>query len=146
MMRCVISLALAVAAAELTGCSRESAGERLTRECKEIVDGATDSENATNPDVATVKRTDMETVIRSEQWATTALRKAIQAELNELETSRGYTSDKYDAAWDRVVNKGGERDAIWRAAFHNDLPRRERIRGRKIRECVANRETKEGAR
>jgi hypothetical protein len=56
MMRYVTSLALAVAATELTGCSRESAGERLTRECRESVDGATDSENATNPDVATVKR------------------------------------------------------------------------------------------
>src|SRR5262245_23921327 len=144
-MRCVISLALAVFAAELSGCSRESSGERRTRECREIVDGATDSENATNPDVATVKRADMEAVIRSEQWATTPLRKAIQAELNKLETSRGYTSDKYDEAWDRVVNKGGERDAIWRAAFENELPRRERIRDRKIRECVKNRETKEGA-
>jgi hypothetical protein len=39
----------------------------------------------------------MEAVIRSEQWATTPLRKAIQAELNELETSRGYTSDKYES-------------------------------------------------
>src|SRR5262245_32166407 len=124
-MRCVISLALAVFAAELSGCSRESSGERRTRECREIVDGATDSENATNPDVATVKRADMEAVIRSEQWATTPL--------------------KYDEAWDRVVNKGGERDGIWRAAFDNDLPRRERIRDRKIRECVKNRETKEGA-
>jgi phage-related minor tail protein len=146
MMRCVISLALAVVATELAGCSGESAGKRLTRECREIVDGATDSENATNPDVATVKREDMEAVIRSEQWAMTPLRKAIQAELHELETSRGYTSDQFEAAWDRVVNKGGERDAIWRAAFDNDLPRRERIRDMKIRECLANRERKEGAR
>ena len=110
------------------------------------MDAGTDSENATIPDVTTVKREDMEAVIRSEQWATTPLQKAIQAELNELETSRGYTSDKYEAAWDRVVNKSGERDTIWRAAFDNDLPRRERIRDRKIRECLANRERKEGAR
>jgi hypothetical protein len=145
-MRRVISLALTVVATELSGCSGESAVERLTRECREIVDGATDSENATNPDVATVTRADMEAIIRSEQWATTPLRKAIQARLNELETSRGYTSDKYDTAWDQVVNKGGERDTIWRAAFHNDLPRRERLRDRKIRECVTNRAQKEGAR
>jgi len=121
MMRCVLSLAPVVVVVAFTGCSREGAVGRLARECREIVDGATNSEDATNPDVATVKRVDMEAVIRSEQWATTPLRKVIQAEFNELETSRGYTADKYDAAWVRVVNKGGERDAIWRAAFDNDL-------------------------
>ena len=146
MMRCVLSLALVVVTVALTGCSRENAGERLTRECREVVDAAVDSENTTNPDVATVKRTDIEAVIRSEQWATTPLRKAMQAELGELETSRGYTSDKYDAAWERVVNKGGERDAIWRAAFDGDLPRRQRILDKMIRECVLTRGTKEGAR
>jgi hypothetical protein len=122
-----------------------SAAERLTRECREAVDATADAETTTNPDVAIVKRTDMEAVILSEQWATTPLRKAMQAELVELETSRGYTSDQYEAAWDRVVNKGGERDAIWRAAFESDLPRRERIRDKMIRECVWER-TKEGAR
>ena len=146
MMRSVLNLAPVVLTVALSGCSRENAGEPLTRECREVVDAGTDSENATIPDVTTVKREDMEAVIRSEQWATTPLQKAIQAELNELETSRGYTSDKYEAAWDRVVNKSGERDTIWRAAFDNDLPRRERIRDRKIRECLANRERKEGAR
>ena len=146
MMRSVISLVFAVVATELAGCSRESAGERLIRECGEVVDRTADSGDTTNPDVATVKRADMEAVIRSERWATTPARKAIQAELNELETSRGYTSDKYDAAWDRMVNKGGERDSIWRAAFDHDLPRRERIRERKIRECVSKLETKTGAR
>ena len=146
MMRRVLSLAPVVVVVALTGCSRQTVGEQLTRECGEVVDAASDSADTTNPDVATVKRADMEAVIRSEQWATTPLRKAIQAEFNELETSRGYTADKYDAAWDRVVNKGGERDAIWRAAFDHDLPRRERLRERKIRECVSNRETKEGVR
>jgi len=146
MMRCVFSLAPVVLTIAFSGCSRENAGERLTRECREVVDAGADSESTTNPAVATVKRTDMEAVIRSEQWATTARRKAMQAELAELETSRGYTSDKYDAAWDRVVNTGDERDAIWRAAFESDLPRRERIRDRMIRECVRKRETKEGAR
>jgi hypothetical protein len=146
MKRSVLSLVFAVLATELVGCSRESGGERLTRECGEVVDRMADSGDTTNPDVATVKRADMEAVIRSQRWATTPLRKAIQAEFNELETSRGYTSDKYDAAWNRVVNKGGERDAIWRAAFDNDLLRRERLRERKIRECVSNRETKEGVR
>jgi len=146
MMRCVLSLALVVVMVALTGCSRENAGERLTRECREVVDARADAENTTNPAVATVKRADIEAVIRSEQWATTPLRKAMQAELGELETSRGYTSDKYDAAWDRVVNKGGERDAIWRAAFDSDLPRRTRIRDRMIRECVSKRRTMEGAR
>jgi hypothetical protein len=109
------------------------------------VDAAADSEDTTNASVATVKRTDMEAVIRSERWATTPLRKAIQAELHELETSRGYTSDEYDAAWNRVVNKDGEHDAIWRAAFDNDLLRRERLRDRKIRECILKRNMKEGA-
>lgn len=146
MMRCVLSLALVVVTVALTGCSRENAGERLTRECREVVDARADAENTTNPAVATVKRADIEAVIRSEQWATTPLRKAMQAELGELETSRGYTSDKYDAAWDRVVNKGGERDAIWRAAFDSDLPRRARIRDRMIRECVSKRRTMESAR
>ncbi len=146
MMRCVLGLALVVVTVALTGCSRESAGERLARECREVVDAAVDSENTTNPDLATVKRPDMEAVIRSEQWATTPLRKAMQTELGELETSRGYTSDKYDAAWERVINKGGERDAIWRAAFDGDLPRRQRIRDKMIRECVRTRGTKEGAR
>ena len=146
MMRCVLSLALVVVMVALTGCSRENAGERLTRECREVVDTRADAENTTNPAVATVKRADIEAVIRSEQWATTPLRKAMQAELGELETSRGYTSDKYDAAWDRVVNKGGERDAIWRAAFDSDLPRRARIRDMMIRECVSKRRTMEGAR
>ena len=146
MMRAVFSLGLVVAAVAPTGCSRESVGERLTRECGGIVEAEADSENATNPAVATVKRTDMEAVIRSEQWATNPLRKAIRAELDQLQTSRGYTSDTYDAAWDRVVNKGGERDAIWRAAFDKDLPRRDRIRDRKIRECVSKLETREGAR
>ena len=145
-MRCVLSLALVVVTVALTGCSQENAGERLTRECREVVDAAADSENTTNPAVATVKRADMEAVIRSEQWATTTLRKAMQAELGELETSRGYTSDKYDAAWERMVNKGGERDALWRAAFDSDLPRRARIRDRMIRECVWKRGTQEGAR
>jgi hypothetical protein len=110
------------------------------------VDAGADSENTTNLAVATVKRTDMEAVIRSEQWATTPRRKAMQAELAELETSRGYTSDTYDAAWERLVNAGDERDTIWRAAFESDLPRRERIRDRMIRECVRKRETKEGTR
>jgi hypothetical protein len=146
MMRCVFSLAPVVLTVALSGCSRENAGERLTRECREVVDAGVDSENTTNPAVATVKRTDMEAVIRSEQWATTPRRKAMQAELAELETSRGYTSDKYDAAWERLVNTGDERDAIWRAAFESDLPRRGRIRDRMIRECVRKRETKEGAR
>jgi len=139
-------LAPVVLTVALSGCSRETAGERLTRECREVVDAGIASDNTTNPTVATVKRTDMEAVIRSEQWATTPLRKAMQAELAELETSRGYTSDKYEAAWERVVNTGDERDAIWRAAFESDLPRRERIRSRMIRECVRMRETKEGAR
>jgi len=111
MMHRMLSLAPVVVVVALTGCSRENVGERLMRECGETVDAEADSENTTNPDVATVKRTDMEAVIRSQQWATTPLRKVIQAEFNELETSRGYTSDKYDAAWDRVVNKGGEREA-----------------------------------
>ena len=146
MIRCVLSLALVVVTVTFTGCSRENAGERLTRECGEVVDSEADSENTTNPDVATVKRPDMEAVIRSERWATTPLRKAMQAELAELETSRGYTSDKYDAAWQRMVNRGGERDALWRAAFDSDLPRRERIRDRMILECVWKRGTKEGAR
>ncbi len=146
MIRCVLSLALVVVTVTLTGCSRENAEERLTRECVEVVDAGVDSENSTNPDVATVKRADMEAVIRSEQWATTPLRKAMQAELGELETSRGYTSDKYDAAWERMVNRGGEREALWRAAFDSDLPRRERIRNRMVRECVWERGTKEGAR
>jgi hypothetical protein len=147
MMRCVLSLALVVVLpVALSGCSRENAGERLTRECREVVDVGADPENTTDPAVATVKRTDMEAVIRSEQWATTPLRKAMQAELAELETSRGHTSDKYDAAWERLVNTGDERDAIWRAAFESDFPRRERIRNRMIRECVRKSETKEGAR
>ena len=146
MIRCVLSLALVVVTVTLTGCSRENAEERLTRECVEVVDAGVDSENSTNPDVATVKRADMKAVIRSEQWATTPLRKAMQAELGELETSRGYTSDKYDAAWERMVNRGGEREALWRAAFDSDLPRRERIRNRMVRECVWERGTKEGAR
>jgi hypothetical protein len=70
----------------------------------------------------------------------------MQAEFRELEMSLGYTADKYDAAWERLVNTGDERDAIWRAAFESDLPRRERIRDRMIRECVRTRETKESAR
>jgi len=145
-MRCVRGLAPVVLTVALSGCSRETAGERLTRECREVVDAGVDSENTTNPTVATVKRTDMEAVIRSEQWATTARRKEMQAALAELETSRGYTSDKYEAAWERVINTGDERDAIWRAAFERDLPRRERLRDRMIRECVRKREAKEGAR
>jgi len=145
-MKDLLGLALLVVTVTFTGCSRENAEERLTRECVEVVDAGVDSENSTNPDVATVKRADMEAVIRSEQWATTPLRKAMQAELGELETSRGYTSDKYDAAWQRMVNRGGERDALWRAAFDSDLPRRERIRDRMILECVWKRGTKEGAR
>jgi len=146
MMRCVLSLAPVVLTVAFSACSRENAGDRLTRECREVVDAGADSENTTNPDVATVKRSDMEAVIRSEQWATTPLRKAMQAEFRELEMSRGYTADKYDAAWERLVNTGDERDAIWRAAFESDLPRRERIRDRMIRECVRKRETKESAR
>ena len=146
MMRRVLSLMPVVVVVALTGCSREPMGEQLTRECGEVIDAESDSADTTNPDVATVKRTDMEAVIRSEQWATNPLRKAIRAELDQLQTSRGYTSDTYDAAWDRVVNKGGERDAIWCAAFDKDFPRRERIRDRKIRECVSKLETKEGAR
>ena len=142
----VLSLALVVVTVALTACSRETGVERLMRECGEVVASAADSETTTNPDVATVKRPDMEAVIRSEQRATTPLRKAMQAELGELETSRGYTSDKYDTAWERMVNKGGERDAIWRAAFDRDLPRRQRIRDQMIRECVWKRGTKEGAR
>jgi hypothetical protein len=143
MMHCVLNLALGVAAVALAGCS-ESVGERVSRECEGVVDAAADSEDTTNVSVATVKHADMEAVIRSERWATTPLRKAIQAELDELETSRGYTSDKYDTAWNRVVNKGGERDAIWRAAFDNDLPRRERLRDRKIRECISKRKHEGG--
>ncbi len=54
MIRCVLSLALVVVTVTLTGCSRENAGERLTRECVEVVDSGVGSENTTNPDVATV--------------------------------------------------------------------------------------------
>lgn len=146
MMRCMLSLALVFVTVALAGCSQESAGERLTRECQQAVDALADPETSTNPAVATVTRADMEAVIRSDQWATTPLRKAMQAELRELETSRGYTSDQYDAAWERAVNKGGERDAIWRAAFEGDLPRRERIRDKMVSECVFQRRTKEIAR
>jgi hypothetical protein len=110
------------------------------------VDAVSDPETTTNPSAATVKRTDMEAVIRSERWATTPLRKAIQAELAELETARGYTSDQYEAAWEQVVNKGGERDEIWRAAFESDRPHRERIRDKLVRECVEKRGTNAGAR
>jgi hypothetical protein len=39
----------------------------------------------------------------------------MRAELGELETSRGYISDQYEAARERLVNKGGERDGIWGA-------------------------------
>jgi hypothetical protein len=145
-MHFMLSLSLSVAAIALTACSRESVGERLARECGEVVDSVADAETTTNPAVATVKRADMEAVVRSEQWATTPLRKTMQAELLELETSRGYTPDKYDAAWARVINKGGERDAVWRAAFDGDLPRRQRIRDKMIRECVWKRGAKEGAR
>jgi hypothetical protein len=145
-MHFMLSLSLSVAAIALTACSRESVGERLARECGEVVDSVADAETTTNPAVATVKRADMEAVVRSEQWATTPLRKTMQAELLELETSRGYTPDKYDAAWARVINKGGERDAVWRAAFDGDLPRRQRIRDKMIRECVWKPGAKEGAR
>jgi hypothetical protein len=72
MMRCVLSLAPVVLTVALSGCSRENAGERLTRECREVVDAGADSENTTNLAVATVKRTDMEAVIRSEQCASCA--------------------------------------------------------------------------
>jgi hypothetical protein len=145
-MHFMLSLSLSVATIALTACSRESVGERLARECGEVVDSVADAETTTNPAVATVKRADMEAVVRSEQWATTPLRKTMQAELLELETSRGYTPDKYDAAWARVMNKGGERDAVWRAAFDGDLPRRQRIRDKMIRECVWKPGAKEGAR
>ena len=144
MMRRALSLALVAVA--LAGCARESQEERLTRECREAVDAASDADTTTNPAVATVKRTDMEDVIRSEQWATTPLRKEMRAELGQLETSRGYSSDQYEAAWEQLVNKGGERDGIWRAAFESDLPRRERLRDKMIRECVSKRATKEGVR
>jgi hypothetical protein len=146
MMHFMASLSLGIAAIALTGCSRESVGERLARECGQVVDSVTDAETTTNPAVATVTRADMEAVIRSEQWATTPLRKTMQAELLELETSRGYTPDEYDAAWARVLNKGGERDAVWRTAFDGDLPRRQRIRDKLIRECVWKRGAKEGSR
>jgi len=39
-VRCVLILALVVVAVALTGCSRENVGERLTRECREIVDAS----------------------------------------------------------------------------------------------------------
>jgi hypothetical protein len=54
MMRGVLSLAPVVLTVALSGCSRENAGERLTRECREVVDAGADSENATNPAGATV--------------------------------------------------------------------------------------------
>ena len=65
MKRSVLSLVFAVLATDLVGCSRESGGERLTRECGEVVDRMADSGDTTNPNVATVKRADMEAVIRS---------------------------------------------------------------------------------
>jgi hypothetical protein len=70
MMRCVLSLVPVVLTVALSGCSRENVGERLTRECREVADAAADPENTTNHAVATVKRTDMEAVIRSDQWGT----------------------------------------------------------------------------
>ena len=142
----ILNLSLGVAAIVYTGCFRESVGERLARECGEVVDSLANAETTTNPAVATVTRADMEAVVRSEQWATTPRRKTMQAELLELETSRGYTPDKYDAAWARVLNKGGERDAVWRAAFDRDLPRRQRIRDKLIGECVWKRGANEGTR
>jgi hypothetical protein len=137
---CNVTLVVAIAVA---GCSRENPADRLARECGATVDAAVDTGTTTNPAVATVNRTEMDAVIRSEQWATTPQRKAIQAELGELDTSRGLTSEAYEAAWARIVNKGGERDAIWRAAFDNDLPRRTRLRDKMIRDCVTRRAAKE---
>jgi hypothetical protein len=43
------------------------------------------------------------------------------------------------------VDRGGERDALWRAAFETDLPRQERIRDKMLRERVLQRGTKEVA-
>ena len=145
MVRHLRSVTLVVAIA-VAGCSRKSAADRLARECATAADDAADTGTTTNPALATVNRTEMEAVIRSEQWATTPQRKAIQAELAELDTSRGLTSEAYDAGWERIVNKGGERDAIWRAAFDNDLPRRTRLRDKVIRDCVTRRAAKEVAR
>jgi hypothetical protein len=42
MMRCVLSLAPVVLTVALSGCSRENAGDRLTRECREVVDAGAD--------------------------------------------------------------------------------------------------------
>jgi hypothetical protein len=38
MMHFMASLSLGIAAIALTGCSRESVGERLARECGQVVD------------------------------------------------------------------------------------------------------------
>ena len=144
MVRQICNVTLAVAIT-VSGCSREKTADRLARECGATVDAAVDTGTTTNPALATVNRTEMEAVIRSEQWATTPQRKAIQAELIELDTSRGLTSEAYEAAWERIVNKGAERDAIWQAAFDNDLPRRTRLRDKTVRECVTKRAAKEAA-
>jgi hypothetical protein len=144
MARQIYSVMLVVAIA-VAGCSREKPADRLARECGTAVDAAVDTGTTTNPALATVNRTEMEAVIRSEQWATTPQRKAIQAELSELDTSRGLTPEAYEAGWERIVNEGGERDAIWQAAFDNDLPRRTRLRDKMIRDCVAKRAAKEAA-
>ena len=137
---CNVTLVVAITVA---GCSREKPADRLARECGTAVDAAGDTGTTTNPALATVNKTEMEAVFRSERWATTPQRKAIQAELSELDTSRGLTSEAYEAAWERIVSKGGERDAIWQAAFDNDLPRRTRLRDKMIRDCVTRRAAKE---
>ena len=145
MVRQLRSVTLVVAIV-VAGCSRENAADRLAAECGAAVDAAVDAATTTNSAVATVSRAEMEAVIRSEQWATTPQRKAIQTELSELDTTRGLTSEAYEAAWERIVNKGGERDAIWRAAFDGDLPRRTRLRDKLIRDCVTKRAARDVAR
>lgn len=127
---------LAALLAALTGCSREGVGERLTRECGEIVGAATSPEDSTNASTATVQHWDILTVIyegngrEREKWATTPLRKAL------------LTVKEGDAVKFARENYPDEYSAAWRKAFERDLPRREERRAKLIRECVWQRGTK----
>ena len=123
MMRRVLRLALVVVVVALTTCSRENVGEQLTRECGEIVDAESDSADTTTA--------------------------APEGDTSRVSRAGNVTRVHCRQVRRRLGPSGQQRRRArcdMRAAFDNDLPRRARLRQRKIRESVSNRETKEGVR
>jgi hypothetical protein len=114
----------------LVGCS-ENVGERLARECGQIVDASTSPEDAITGDAKTVRAYGFNVFLDQ-----SSLRDAYHAYRAKNPTGESFAdfAEKTDHA---------EYSRLWQKVFDQDLPRRKEVREKLVRECVWKRGTKE---